>query len=310
MDRALSTSTHTYRRIGVPVEGGELTVGLWEPHSDHDDAARVPTILAVHGVTASHLAWKRVAEHLPKVRVIAPDLRGRGGSNRLPGPYGMNRHAADLAAVAKHFGLSRNVVVGHSMGAFASLVFADQYPEAVSELLLVDGGFPLDAPAESHVNDEDLVKSVLGPAADRLTKEFESVDAYKEFWKKHPAFAGHWNDVAEDYVTYDLQHHGGVLQPATAVEALMQDTVDLHRGQSIRDALKNLRVKTTFLRSPLGLFAEPPGLYSPERAREWAAQFPGVTVKEASGTNHYTIIMDDPGASSVAIQITQMLDRL
>lgn len=307
----MSTATHTYRRISVPVEGGELAVGLWEPFINDDDAAApVASVLAVHGVTASHIAWKRVAERLPNVRVIAPDLRGRGASNQLPGPYGMPRHAADLAAVAKHLELSGIPVIGHSMGAFASLVFAHQYPELVGELLLVDGGFPLDGPVKENVTDEELVKSVLGPAAERLTMEFESVEVYKGFWKKHPAFAENWNDVAEDYVTYDLQHHGGVLQPATTVEALMQDTVDLHRGQSIRDALANLRVKTTFLRSPLGLFAEPPGLYSPERAAQWAAQYPGVTLEDVPNTNHYTIVMDDPGASNVATHITRMLDRL
>ena len=54
------------------------------------------------------------------VRLIAPDLRGRGRSNTLPGPFGMTRHADDMAAVLDFLGVPRAVVVGHSMGGFVS----------------------------------------------------------------------------------------------------------------------------------------------------------------------------------------------
>jgi len=84
----------TYRIHDVPVEGGFLRVGEWGPV---DQVA--PTVIAVHGITGSHLAWAWIAEAMPEVRVIAPDLRGRGRSAGLPGPYGMARHAADLEAV-------------------------------------------------------------------------------------------------------------------------------------------------------------------------------------------------------------------
>ena len=78
-----------------------------------------PTILAVHGVTASHKAWAYLAAALPDVRIIAPDLRGRGRSNSLPAPYGMPSHAEDLAAVLAELAPGPVVVVGHSMGGFA-----------------------------------------------------------------------------------------------------------------------------------------------------------------------------------------------
>ena len=45
-----------------------------------------PSVLAVHGITASHRSLAVVAERLPDVRLIAPDLRGRGRSiGRPPG---------------------------------------------------------------------------------------------------------------------------------------------------------------------------------------------------------------------------------
>ncbi|GGF19638.1 alpha/beta fold hydrolase [Subtercola lobariae] len=111
----------TYRLSTVP---GSLTVGEWGP-------ADAPVVLAVHGITASHQAWRTVAALLPEFHLIAPDLRGRGGSRTLPGPFGMARHADDLADVLDHLGARHATVVGHSMGAFASLIFGLRHPALV-----------------------------------------------------------------------------------------------------------------------------------------------------------------------------------
>src|SRR5690606_9508333 len=98
-----------------------------------------------------------VAHLLKGVRVLAPDLRGRGRSNQLPGPYGMPQHADDLAAVLDHFGVETALIVGHSMGAFVSVVLSHRHPERVSELILVDGGLPLAVPA--NVSPADFTKT-------------------------------------------------------------------------------------------------------------------------------------------------------
>lgn len=88
-------TARTARAVEVPVAGGVLRVGVW------DAAPDAPTILAVHGVTSSHLAWQLLAEELPGVRIVAPDLRGRGQSNALAGPAGMAAHADDLAEIGR-----------------------------------------------------------------------------------------------------------------------------------------------------------------------------------------------------------------
>ena len=90
-----------YRTVDVPVRGGDLRVGIWEPTGDASEPAG-PPVLAVHGITASHRAWVSVAARLPGARIIAPDLRGRGRSNQLPGPFGITGHADDLARVLDH----------------------------------------------------------------------------------------------------------------------------------------------------------------------------------------------------------------
>jgi pimeloyl-ACP methyl ester carboxylesterase len=58
--------------------------------------------IALHGITASAMAWPVVARALPADwTVLAPDLRGRGASAGLPGPYGLDRHADDVCALAR-----------------------------------------------------------------------------------------------------------------------------------------------------------------------------------------------------------------
>lgn len=280
-----------YRRLTVPVRGGDLTVGVWGP----DDT---PAVLAVHGVTASHLTWPLVAQFLPGVRLIAPDLRGRGRSNELPGPWGMPQHADDLAAVLDAFGVSKAVVLGHSMGAFASLVLANRHPEKVSSLVLVDGGLPLPAPA--GVSDDELTRAILGPAADRLSMTFESREQYADFWKQHPAFAGQWNQLVEDYVNYDLVGEEPELRPSTSYDAVAADSIELRGGESLMTALRELAHPTTFLSAPRGLMNEVPPLYPEQAIAKWRQKLPGLTTLKVDDVNHYTIVMSDRGAASIA----------
>ena len=203
-----------YRTVDVPVRGGTLRVGLWEPGRTPPmrDIADAPTILAIHGVTASHRCWDMLAAALPGYRLIAPDLRGRGRSNALPGPYGMAQHADDMADVLDFLGVPQALVVGHSMGGFVSVMFAHRHAGRVASLLLVDGGMPLRMPEGMTT---DSLIAALGPAADRLSMTFPDHEAYRNFWRVHPAFVDSWNEAVTDYIDYDLVGIPPELHPAT-----------------------------------------------------------------------------------------------
>lgn len=292
--------TGGYRIVDIPVRGGALRTGIWGPE---DPIA--PVVLAVHGVTASHMAWSMVAESLPGVRIIAPDLRGRGRSNALPGPYGMAAHAEDLATVLQALEVPRAVVLGHSMGGFVSVVMAHRYPQLVRSLILVDGGLPLQMPP--GLSDEEVMLAVLGPAAERLSQKFPSREAYRDFWRVHPAFADSFNSQVEAYVDYDLTGEEPFLQPSTSYSAMAEDTADLGGGDSLLPALVSLGTDTVLLRSPRGLMNESRGLYTAEYVAGWATRTPRLSVREVPGTNHYTIVMDQPGAGVVAVAVREAL---
>lgn len=287
-----------YRTTRVPVRGGELTVGEWGPRDG-------PAVLAVHGVTASHLTWPLIANLLPGVHIIAPDLRGRGRSNELPGPWGMPQHADDLAAILDTLGVASALVVGHSMGAFASLVFAHRYPRKVDSLVLVDGGLPL--PTPKGLSDDEATRAILGPAAERLSMTFESRESYREFWKQHPAFADNWTPLLENYLDYDLVGEEPRLRPATSYEAVAADSIDLRGSDCLMSALEGLAHPAVFISAPRGLMNEIPPLYPADAIERWNALLPGLVTLAADDVNHYTIVMADDGAKLVAKTIRTAL---
>lgn len=285
-------SGHSYRVFDVPVSGGDLRVAVWDPE---DADPTTPTALLIHGVTSSHLAWRHVVAQLPGVRLIAPDLRGRGASHAVTGPAGMRAHADDLAAVLEAVGIAQLPVIGHSMGAFVAVVFANRYPLRVSRLVLVDGGLPLDVPA--GLDADTLVASILGSTAERLSKRWNDAEEYTEaFWRHHPAFEGQWSQALEEYIAYDLIPDGDKFRAATSYATTVDDTLDMNTGSDLPDALANLRHPTMFVSVPRGLQNQVPGLYPPEHLDRVLQQFPQIHHVHLDDLNHYTVVMGADGA--------------
>ena len=291
----LAMTTHSHRTIDVPVSGGALRVGIWEPEGATD---ATPSVLAIHGVTSSHLAWPFVVAQLPGVRVIAPDLRGRGRSNEISGPAGMSAHATDMIAVLDALGIERIPVIGHSMGGFVSVVLAHQHPERVTRVVLIDGGLPLDVPA--GLTPEQLVAAILGPTAERLSKRWPDAAGYTaEFWRDHPAFADAWSEELEAYIAYDLVPDGELLRPATSFQTTIDDTIDMNTGTALPEALAEIRHPMLFLSVPRGLQNEEPGLYAPEHLADVLAALPSVRHIALDDLNHYTVVMSARGAEAI-----------
>jgi pimeloyl-ACP methyl ester carboxylesterase len=280
--------------ISVPVTGGDLAVGRW-------GSGPVP-VLAAHGITASSLSWRAVARHLPAraVTLWAPDLRGRGASAALGGPYGLERHAHDLLAVADHLGLERVVLAGHSLGAFVALVTAAARPALAERVVLVDGGLPLPVAVEG-IDPDAVLDATLGPAIQRLELTFPSFGAYKDFWLRHPAFAGNWNDDIDAYVRYDVTGGAdGALRSRVLADAVRADGRDLLLGHGpIGHALAALELPVHLLRARRGLLDEPPGLQPDELVDTWRPRIRNFTEEVVADTNHYTILLGR-GASAVA----------
>jgi pimeloyl-ACP methyl ester carboxylesterase len=101
-----------------------------------------PPIVLLHGLSSSARIWDLMAPLLAdKFHVIAVDQRSHGQSDRPDDGYDFRSTTADIAELIRELGLERPIVVGHSWGANVTLQLAHDYPELVSGIVLVDGGF-------------------------------------------------------------------------------------------------------------------------------------------------------------------------
>ncbi|MBZ4486047.1 alpha/beta fold hydrolase [Microbacterium sp. cx-55] len=282
------------RMVRVPVPGGELAVAVHDP-----EGAPTGAVLLVHGITASHRAWDFVLPELADMRLVAPDLRGRGQSRNVGEGAGFSAHADDLVAVLDALGVEQALVVGHSMGAFVAVVLAHRHPARVARLLLVDGGLPLDVPLGG---DPDAVMAgVLGPTAARLSMRFASVEDYLGFWRQHPAFPPPWPAGLAQYFVADLVDDGaGMLRPATRYETAAADTADMIAGTALPSALAALQHPTRLITVGRGLQNEPPGLYARDYLEGVLVQHPSIRHDRIDELNHYTVVMSPQGARLVA----------
>jgi pimeloyl-ACP methyl ester carboxylesterase len=281
------------QRFMVPVQGGELAV------FQYGDGDGTPVLL-IHGVTSSNRAFQLFADALI-ARGKAPfavDLRGRGDSNSLQGPFGMRQHAADMSAVINHFGWDTVDVIGHSMGGFVAAALVGLYPDSVGEVVFADGGLPLPMPPGMTV--EQIMPFVLGPAMARLAMEFENKEAYRNYWKPQAAFAKGWSSVLDEYVDYDLRGSEPHMKAATNPQAVEDDSRDLFGDDLIVKSLQGLKKQSLFIKAERGLQNEEGGLYPMPVLDAVLPAYPMLTLEFLSDCNHYDMFLEATGAEKVA----------
>lgn len=286
-------------RLEVPVAGGALNVACAGPPPE--TAAAV--VLAVHGVTASHMAWRTVARKLDgraDTCLLAPDLRGRGRSATLPAPYGMAAHVDDLTAVLDHAGVARAVVVGHSMGAHVAARLSAERPERAAALVLLDGGLPRPAP----IHGADGEPEAADPTPGRGETPCGSADEYLAGWRAHPAFARAWDDDVDAYARYDMAHDGRSARCVVREAAVLADGFDLMFDGVTRKAITRVRSPIRLLRAPRGPLDDHRSVIPDDYLDAFAADHPHIDVEHVPDTNHYTLVLgDSPGPAKVAAAI-------
>lgn len=128
-----------YRFVDVGVVGGELCVSL------AGSASPRAVFVMLHDSIGNGRIWDLVAARLPDdVAVIAPDLRGRGASSAVPGPFTVEQLLDDLDIVLDHFELDEVGVIGVGSGAHLAAGLRAVAPDLVSVSIGIETSSPGD----------------------------------------------------------------------------------------------------------------------------------------------------------------------
>jgi YbgC/YbaW family acyl-CoA thioester hydrolase len=95
-------------------------------------------VVLLHGYPFDRTMWRDQLLGIQGHRVLAPDLRGFGATERGDGSLGVGDYADDVAALLDTLGIQRAVIVGLSMGGYVALAFAERHRERLAGLVLMD----------------------------------------------------------------------------------------------------------------------------------------------------------------------------
>ncbi len=124
------------------------------------DQGKGTAVVLLHGFLENQKMWDAfVPEFSNKYRVITIDLLGHGNSEPLGYVHSMEDNADVVHAVLTELRLRKAVFVGHSMGGYVALAFAELYPEFMKGLVLLNSTSRADSD-ERKTNRDRAIKAV------------------------------------------------------------------------------------------------------------------------------------------------------
>ncbi len=114
-------------------------------------------VMLVHGFTEDHRIWDLLLVGMEdKYYGILPDLPGSGRSVFNRDLTELKDFAEALYAITDAENISRMVLIGHSMGGYISLAFAEKYPDKLSGLGLFHSSSYADSPEKKESRDKNI----------------------------------------------------------------------------------------------------------------------------------------------------------
>ena len=208
----------------IAVESIELEVQVEEP-ADRPDA---PVVLLLHGWPDSHRLWRHQVPGLTAAgfRVVAPDLRGFGASDRPEdvAAYGLAHVLGDVVGVLDQLGVDRAHVVGHDWGAAVAWAVGALVPDRVDHLVALSVGHPAAFRAAGLPQREKSWYMLLFQF-EGIAERWLSDDDYANFrsWSRHPDADAVIAELSRPgALTASLNWYRANLPPAALVEPALE----------------------------------------------------------------------------------------
>ena len=126
----------------------------------YTDSGEGTAIVLLHGFLENKKMWQDyIALFSENYRVITIDLLGHGESDCLGYVHSMEDNANVVHEVLEHLHIQRAIIVGHSMGGYVGLAFAELYPNEINKLVLLNSTSKEDS-AEKKLNRTRAIKAV------------------------------------------------------------------------------------------------------------------------------------------------------
>lgn len=124
------------------------------------DSGEGTVIVLLHGFLENKIMWQEYVDFFSqKYRIITIDLLGHGESDCLGYVHEMEDNAGAVHEVLEHLKIDKAIILGHSMGGYVALAFAELYPKKVQKLVLQNSTSKEDS-AEKKLNRTRAIKAV------------------------------------------------------------------------------------------------------------------------------------------------------
>ncbi|MDQ5930225.1 MAG: hypothetical protein QG594_2012 [Bacteroidota bacterium] len=126
----------------------------------YTDSGEGTSIVLLHGFLENKKMWKDyITLFSQNYRVITIDLLGHGESECLGYIHEMEDNAKAVNEVLEHLNIEKTIILGHSMGGYIGLAFAELFPEKLQKLVLLNSTSKEDS-AEKKLNRTRAIKAV------------------------------------------------------------------------------------------------------------------------------------------------------
>jgi non-heme chloroperoxidase len=253
-----------------------------------DLGAGRPVVL-LHGWTMTHQVWDRTVQDLAsRFRLILPDLRGHGESDKPVGDYAPDRHAADVHALMAQLDLRDVTLIGWSFGGTTALCVAQEYPDRLAQLVLINAAAPKylataefpDGHSESTLHEW-------------LVRERDDLAAWRRFCMEAMPHRPYDELFVQWLWTQSMQ------SPSWAAAPMLE----AYARADLRPGLDAMRIPTLILHGAHDVFC------SPAAARYLAAQIPDAELIEFPDCGH-SPQWEDPERCAEALDAFLMRARV
>lgn len=124
----------------------------------YTDQGNGSTVVLLHGFLENSKMWTPFLPELTKKnRVICIDLLGHGQTSCLGYIHTMELMAEAVKAVLNHLKIKKSIFIGHSMGGYVALAFAEENPNAVTGLCLMNSTAKADSKEKKENRDRAII---------------------------------------------------------------------------------------------------------------------------------------------------------